>query len=163
MGQGAVMAAGCLAKAFPTRLPKPRDGHSPMHKLDSLITSHEWVHRVIRYGIATLISAAVSVGLPILLHEVLGLGPQVSVAIGFVTIFVVNFVNVKYFVFRKHDGSWRQLRRFVLATGGFRLLEYCAFSLLFSLFGLHYVLSLCVVLAASLALKFLVYQHFIFK
>lgn len=111
-----------------------------------------------RFTVSTGFSAAMSFGLPILLHEWLGVAERVAVAIGFATAYLGNIVLLRLFVFQSR-GSWRkQLARYIPANGAFRLTEYFAFLLLFERAGLDYRLAMLVVLGASACFKFFVYR-----
>lgn len=111
-----------------------------------------------RFMISTGFSAAMSFGLPILLHEWFGIAERIAVAIGFATAYAGNIVLLRLFVFRSR-GSWRkQLARYIPANGAFRLAEYVAFLLLLERAGLDYRIAMLVVLGASACFKFFVYR-----
>lgn len=114
--------------------------------------------QLVRFAISTGFSAVLSFGLPIVLHERLGVTEQVAVAIGFAVAYLGNIVLLRVFVFRSR-GSWRkQLARYVPANGAFRLAEYAVFLLLFQRAGLDYRIAVLIVLGASACLKFFVYR-----
>lgn len=103
-----------------------------------------------------------SFGLPILLHEWLGMAERIAVAIGFAAAYLGNIVLLRLFVFQSR-GSWRtQLARYVPVNGAFRLAEYFAFLLLFERAGLDYRIAMLVVLGASACFKFFVYRWIFF-
>lgn len=111
-----------------------------------------------RFMVSTGFSAALSFGLPIILHEWFGIAERVAVAIGFAVAYAGNILLLRLFVFRSR-GSWRQqLARYIPANGAFRLAEYAAFLLLFERAGLDYRLAMLIVLGASACLKFFVYR-----
>lgn len=111
-----------------------------------------------RFVVSTGFSAAMSFGLPILLHEWLGVAQRIAVAIGFATAYVGNIVLLRLFVFRS-SGSWRtQLSRYVPANGLFRLAEYLVFLVLLEWAGLDYRMAMVIVLGTSACLKFFVYR-----
>ncbi len=111
-----------------------------------------------RFMVSTGFSAAMSFGLPIALHEWLGVGERIAVAIGFAAAYVGNIVLLRLFVFQSR-GSWRkQLARYIPVNGVFRLAEYFAFLLLFERAGLDYRIAMFVVLGVSAGLKFFVYR-----
>lgn len=111
-----------------------------------------------RFMVSTGFSAAMSFGMPIILHEWLGIGERIAVAIGFAAAYAGNVVLLRLFVFRSR-GSWRkQLARYIPVNGGFRLAEYLAFLLLFERAGLDYRIAMLVVLGVSASLKFFVYR-----
>lgn len=111
-----------------------------------------------RFMVSTGFSAAMSFGLPIILHERVGVAERFAVAIGFAAAYVGNIVLLRLFVFRSR-GSWRkQLSRYIPANGAFRLAEYAAFLLLFERADLDYRIAMLVVLGTSACFKFFVYR-----
>lgn len=111
-----------------------------------------------RFMVSTGFSAAMSFGLPIVLHEWLRIAERIAVAIGFAVAYAGNIVLLRLFVFQSR-GSWRkQLARYVPANGAFRLAEYGGFLLLFEEAGLDYRMALLAVLGVSACLKFFVYR-----
>jgi len=115
-----------------------------------------------RYGGLTVLSACVSIGLPILLHEVARLEERVAVAIALVCAFLLNFLGIRGFVFGKSGGIRGDLARFLGTSIAFRLFEYVGFLLLFGQFGLDYIVALLIPLAISFCLKFITYKLFVF-
>lgn len=114
-----------------------------------------------RYALATLISAAITLGVPVALHEMLGIDPRIAVAIALATAFAVNFVTTRRFVFKSAGNPRVELRRFTLVSAAFRLGEYGAFLLLMSV-GLVYFVAQVIVLLLSFGLKFFVYRGFVY-
>lgn len=116
----------------------------------------------IRYVIATFASIAVSLGLPMLLVEVLAVNAEIAVAVGLVCTAVLNFLTLKYYVYR-NIGAWaRQAIRFIMTSALFRVTEYLVFLLLHTFLGLNYMLALGTVLGASFLSKFFVYRVLVF-
>lgn len=114
--------------------------------------------QLVRFGISTGFSAAMSFGLPIVLHGMLGMAVEVAVAIGFATAYAINIVLLRLFVFRSR-GSWlRQLAHYIPTNGAFRVIEYLSFLGLFRLLHVDYRISIFVVLATSSSIKFFVYR-----
>jgi putative flippase GtrA len=114
--------------------------------------------QIFRFGISTGFSAALSFGLPVLLHEWFGIDEAGAVAIGFATAYAGNIWLLRNFVFRS-IGDWRsETLRFVGWNAFARLLEYGAFYLLFGALGLDYRVALLAVLSVSAVLKFFLYR-----
>ncbi len=114
--------------------------------------------QVVRFGASTGVSALLSFGLPMLLHEQFGISESSAVAIGFAVAYVLNILLLRSFVFRS-NGSWReQLPRYLLANGIFRLAEYGGFLLLFYRLQIDYRISVICVLGVSAIAKFFVYR-----
>ena len=111
-----------------------------------------------RFGVSTGFSATMSFGLPIILHEWLGVAQKPSVAIGFATAYVGNIALLRLFVFRS-TGSWLgQLARYIPVNGCFRIVEYLGFVVLLDHFGLDYRLAMLAVLGTSSLIKFFAYR-----
>lgn len=120
--------------------------------------SSRLVGQVVRFGASTGVSAVLSFGLPMLLHEQFGISESVAVAIGFAVAYVLNILLLRSFVFQS-NGAWReQLPRYLLANGIFRMTEYGAFLLLFHRLQVDYRISVICVLGISAVAKFFVYR-----
>ncbi len=117
---------------------------------------------ITRFGLMSLLSALVTLGLPILLHEAGGMDPRIAVAIAFVVVFVMNFLTTRYFVFRHSGDVWTALRKFLASSLAFRAAEYAAFLGLFAL-GLRYYLAQAIVVGIATVLKFVLYRDVVFK
>jgi putative flippase GtrA len=116
---------------------------------------------MLRFGMATAVSATITLGLPVLLVEFGGVPERRAVAIALAVAFVVNFVTTRRFVFRSEGRAGGELWRFALTSAGFRLAEYLAFLGLHSL-GMVYFLAQALVLTMSFLLKFLVLRSFVY-
>lgn len=111
-----------------------------------------------RFGILTAISATITVGLPILLHEQWAVSPPRAAAVAFALAFVVNFFSLRRLVFSSSRGAGRDLFVYAASSLFFRLAEYLAFLLLYAV-NVQYVLALVGVLAVSATAKFFWYRH----
>jgi putative flippase GtrA len=117
----------------------------------------------LRYFVMTGVSASITLGLPFLLHEVFSVRPDIAVAIGLGTAFVVNFVTGKFYVFRRQGSAKAQFGRFTLVSLLFRVCEYLLFLLLHNGFDVQYMIANIAVLLLSFCLKFFVYKIFVFN
>lgn len=115
-----------------------------------------------RFGISTAISASITLGLPVALHEGLGVRPEQAVLIAFCVALAVNFAVMRGFVFAGRSSPAGDLLRFASANVGFRAFEYVAFLLLFTAARLQYVVALVIVLVVSTVLKFCTYRLVVF-
>jgi putative flippase GtrA len=122
----------------------------------------EHVNEGLRYLVMTGISAAMSLGIPFVLHEGLAVRPDIAVAIGLGTAFLVNFTTAKLYVFKRRGFAKAQFGRFALVSTFFRLCEYIAFLVLHNLLGIQYMIANTSVLLFSFAMKFFVYKGFVF-
>ena len=116
---------------------------------------------MLRFGISTGLSASVSLGLPILLHELLHVEQKVAVAISQVTVLLMNFLTLRLFVFRAKGSVRGDMLRYFGSAAVFRGLEYLSFLALFELAGLFYLTALIITLVTSTLVKF-VWYRFIF-
>jgi putative flippase GtrA len=115
-----------------------------------------------RFLAVTVVSAGVTLGAPVLLHELVGMGEEIAVAVALFTAFCLNFFMARIYVFRSGGAVVPQLVRFAGASLAFRLAEYLAFLALHLWLDLFYVLAVAVVLVVSFVLKFLFYRVFVF-
>jgi putative flippase GtrA len=112
---------------------------------------------------STGLSVSVTVGLPILLHEVFGVVEDRAVLIAFNVALVVNFIALRHFVFSKGGSAFRDLVFYGAINVLFRVLEYAAFRLLFDDgAGVYYITAVVIVLTISSFVKFLVYRFIVF-
>ena len=116
----------------------------------------------LRYLAMTGASAIMSLGLPFVLHEGLAVRPNMAVAIGLGTAFLVNFMTAKLYVFKRRGFVGTQFGRFALVSLFFRLCEYLAFLVLHNLLGIQYMIANTSVLLVSFTMKFFVYKGFVF-
>jgi len=119
------------------------------------------VGQIFRFGISTVLSAAITVGIPALLHEGFDVEEKAAVAIGQGCALLINFMMVRIFVFRSRRPAQRDIAYYVGSNVVFRGLGYLLFLALFSLAGMFYFTALVLTLAISTLLKFLWYR-FIF-
>ena len=115
---------------------------------------HGTLGQLLRFGVSSGASAAVTLGLPVLLHEALGVEQKVAVAISQVSVLLLNFLMIRLFVFRSKAGAKRDLAYYVGSAVAFRGLEYLLFLGLFEIAGLHYFAALLLTLGTSTIVKF---------
>jgi putative flippase GtrA len=119
------------------------------------------VWEFLRYVAATGLSAAITLGIPILLHEQFGVEERLAVGIALAVAFIVNFITTRLFVFKSSGNASSELKRFVGVSVAFRLGEYALFLLLFA-FGIVYYIAQLIVLIISFVAKFLTYRGFVY-
>ena len=118
---------------------------------------------LLRFGMGGLLSSGVAISVTAALHELGFLTERVAAAAGLAAALIVNFLVLRYFVFRGTRLPFaRQLLLFLGSSGVFRGLEYLGFLLVSGVFGMHYLLALVVVLGVSFILKFAVYEGWVF-
>lgn len=121
----------------------------------------ETAGQMLRFGMATGLSASVSLGLPIFLHELLHVEQKIAVAISQTSVLLVNFLTLRMFVFRSKGTVRGDAFRYGASAVAFRGLEYVSFLLLFQQAGMFYVSALVVTLCISTIAKF-VWYRFVF-
>jgi putative flippase GtrA len=126
------------------------------HSLGTVVASlhRETVRQMFRFALSTVASASATLGLPVVLHELAGVEPQVAVAISQCSVLVLNFVMIRGFVFRSRRTRSRDLLYYGASAAVFRGLEYLLFLLLFEAARMYYVAALVCTLGASTILKF---------
>lgn len=120
-------------------------------------------YQALRYLFASGLSACVTLGLPVLLHEVAGFVEAAAVGISLMAAFILNFFTTKHFVFNSKGNRYKEAALYGASSLFFRGAEYIAFLLLFNLLHLHYMVALVMVLVTSAAFKFLAYKFVVFK
>jgi len=97
------------------------------------------------------------------LHELAGVSPDVSFAVGLATVFVLNFAVMRWWVFPGSGLSMaRQLAGFALMSAGFRGSEFLVFLLLRHVGGAYYLIAAGGALALSMIVKYFVYGSWLF-
>lgn len=112
------------------------------------------VPQLLRFAVSTGLSASVTIGLPVLLHEFAGIRPSVAVAISQCSVLLLNFVMIRTFVFRSTRSHQVDFLYYAGSAAAFRGLEYVLFLLLYQFAGLFYVSALLCTLAVSTVAKF---------
>jgi putative flippase GtrA len=116
----------------------------------------------IRYVLASLLSAGITLGVPVVMVELGGFDPSLAAATALLLAFVVNFLMLKFYVYR-NDGRWQaQAVRYLLVAALFRLGEFGVFLAMHRLLGLFYVVALVVTLGLSFIAKFFAYYYLVF-
>lgn len=118
----------------------------------------------VRFCLVTVLSLVVSFGLTITLHEAFAVAAEIAYALALVTVFVMNFLFMRYYIFRAQQGCIvRQFSLMILASLGFRSAEYGGFLLLHTWAGLHYVAVMFAVQFISFVAKYFFYGGAVFR
>jgi putative flippase GtrA len=116
----------------------------------------------IRYVLAALLGVGIMLGVPVVMVELGGSDPSHAAAAALLAALVVNFLVLKFYVYR-NDGRWQaQAVRYLLVAALFRLGEFCVFLALHHLLGWFYVVALVVTLGVSFIAKFFAYYYLVF-
>lgn len=125
------------------------------------LSSHK--EKIVRFFVATILSASISIGFAYFLKEEIGTPAEVAVAISLFTAFVFNFFTMRYFVFKSKSAAMKQLVHFGVSSGVFRLAEYIFFYIIYDVIGWHYLICLIISLGTSFVIKYLYHAHITFK
>ena len=116
----------------------------------------------LRFGMTSIFSAGLSLGLPAVFHEVLRLDEELAVGGALAICFFVNYFVARFFVFRSEASVLRTFLRFASVSVVLRVFEYLAFLVLFRVTETHYLVVHAAVLVVSLIIKFFAHRHFTF-
>jgi putative flippase GtrA len=131
-----------------------------------------WAHRLTRagrrlarYSAAAGLSFGLTLGLTYVLVQQAGLRPPPAYAITLLTVFTVNFLIMRYWVYRDVTDKSRITRQLTLcAIVSFtsRLLEWCLFTGLVEGLAVPYLVAVVIVQVTLFAVKFGVYDRWVF-
>lgn len=117
----------------------------------------------LRFLLLSVTSFTLNLGITAGLHEGLGVSPEVSFAVALLTVFIVNFSAMRWWVFPGSGRSaTRQLALFVLTSLVSRSIEYAAFLLLLHIAGVFYLAAAALTLVVSMVVKYFVYGSWLF-
>ena len=113
---------------------------------------------------ASGVAFGANLGLTAFFHEIAGLRPEIAFALTLVLVLVLNFAQMRWFVWGDTDQPIaRQFLLFASSSLGFRGLEYLAFLLLNSVLGVQYLIAVTGVLVVSFLSKFIYYRRLVFR
>ncbi|MBB6430980.1 GtrA family protein [Algisphaera agarilytica] len=120
--------------------------------------------KLFRYLVNTGLSFVVNLGLTALLHEAFGVREATSYAVALVTVFVMNFLLFRYYVFDgRTDQPGKQLATFAGTSVVFRVSEWFVFRLLHEKLGVYYLLAIILVQGTTFVIKYFVYGGWLFN
>ena len=119
----------------------------------------------VRFSAVTGLSLALNFGTTIVLHEGFGLAEELAYALALLTVFAVNFVLLRTWIFAgsARAGASRQFAWYALSAAGFRGAEYLGFLVLHTGLGVHYLLAMALVQTTAFFGKFLHYGRVVFR
>lgn len=135
----------------------------PIQNLLNKANDTELAGQAVRYLVATVISAILSLSFPIIFHEFMGIIEEQSVALSLCIVFIINFFVIRHYVFRSETPIFPELFKFFTTSIGFRIAEYLLFLYAFKIIGLNYILALIITLTISFSVKFVVQRSFVFN
>lgn len=122
------------------------------------------VHSLFRFVAATLISLAVSFGVTIALHELLGASEELAYAAALFLVYLLNFAFLRWWIYGLRLGPIVPQFLFYSASAvGFRAAEYGVFLVLHTWLGMQYLLAMALVQGASFLTKFFYYGSVVFR
>lgn len=117
----------------------------------------------VRYLIITGLSFVTNLGMTLVLTEVLGLHEEISFAIALATVFIMNFLFMRYYIYASREGSARrQFIMYTLSAVGFRGLEFISFLVIHTLLNVQYAIALTFILVSSSIVKFFYFKLVVF-
>jgi putative flippase GtrA len=117
----------------------------------------------LRFVLLGAISFTTNLCLTAGLHELAGVSPDVSFAVGLATVFVLNFAVMRWWVFPGSNLSMaRQLAGFAMTSAAFRSSEFLVFLLLRHVGGTYYLYAAGGTLCFSMVVKYFVYGSWLF-
>ncbi|MEM6855611.1 MAG: GtrA family protein [Planctomycetota bacterium] len=120
--------------------------------------------KLFRYLVNTGLSFVVNLGLTALLHEAFGVREATAYAVALVTVFVMNFLLFRYYVFDgRTEQPGQQLATFAGTSVAFRVSEWFVFRLLHEKLGVYYLLAIILVQGTTFVIKYFVYGGWLFK
>lgn len=118
----------------------------------------------IRYVLLVGLSAAGYFGITALLHEVFDVRVEIAFAVALCTVFVTNFLGMRYFVYAgRHGRIGGQFVAFLFTSLGFRGSEYACFFVLHRLLATHYLVAIALTTGTFFVVKFFFYRYFVFR
>lgn len=119
--------------------------------------------KLLRFGSGAVVSLSSTLAITYVATEWIMLSEKISFAVALICVFFINFLYLRHFVFASALPWRRQMRDFFVASIGFRLAEYVAYLLLLDVLGIHYLLTVVVVLSISFVVKFIVFDRRVFN
>ena len=117
----------------------------------------------VRFVVLSGVSFGLNFGLTVGLAQIAGLPPPTAFAIALGTVFVVNFLLMRFYVYRASAASlWGQLVRYVPSAFLFRFAEQRVFAWVHAQDWLPYQLAVIGVLGASTVVKFFYWGAVVF-
>ena len=115
--------------------------------------------RSFRWGVNTVASFVVNLGLTVVLHEVFGVRNTIAYAVALTTVFFMNFAFFRYYVFVQDDprSLGALFATYTASAIGFRLVEYASFVLFHTVAGVQYVVAIVLVQGTSFVAKYFYY------
>jgi putative flippase GtrA len=118
----------------------------------------------VRYLVFSGISFCLNVGITATLREAFGVSPEIAFAVALVTVFVINFIGLRWWVFAGTERALaKQFAAFVLSSLCFRGLEYCAYLVLLRAFDVPYLIAVVATIGVSFVVKYVVYGSWLFS
>ncbi|QTD55877.1 GtrA family protein [Parasphingorhabdus cellanae] len=126
--------------------------------LNRLADKRTW-RQIQKFVIVSATSATITLGIPIFLHEILGVQEKIAVLVAFVVAYLINFLSLRRLVFDSAASVRDDFVKFALSSLAFRTSEYVLFLVLHEFFGISYILALLAILTTATILKFFWYRR----
>ncbi|MFQ5760664.1 MAG: GtrA family protein [Acidiferrobacterales bacterium] len=116
-----------------------------------------------RYVVLGVLSFVLALSLNSVLHEIYYLDERISTAGAIFVVFIFNYFMARKFVFSSDRGWMPQLVKFAMVSGGMRLSEFVLFFILFSIIGIHYLISYAISICIVFIVKYFAYKKIVFN
>ena len=164
MNPSASPAHGSNTPAKPDGSTEPASDPSPNAAEATQAPDTPRYRKLFRYLVNTGLSFVVNLGLTALLHEAFGVREATAYGVALVTVFVMNFLLFRYYVFDgRTDQPGKQLATFAGTSVAFRVSEWFVFRLLHEKLGVYYLLAIILVQGTTFVIKYFVYGGWLFK
>ena len=117
-----------------------------------------FLKQLFKFLMTSALSAILTLGMPIFLHEIAAVAENRAVLIAFVVAYFFNFFVLKYIVFEGKGKARYDLFKYLAANLAFRAAEYFTYIYLNSVLDYNYVICLLIVLIAFTIIKFFSYR-----
>ena len=123
------------------------------------IVDRPLLRQAVKFAKTTVVSASLTLGLPVLLVEAFNLQQNTAVLVGFVCAYFFNMIVLRYYVFGSRNSWLRDFLKYAVANGIMRMLEFGSFVLLAGKLSIHYVAAILIVLCVGTVTKFFIYRE----
>ena len=119
--------------------------------------------KIIKYGITGVLGTLTHVAVMVLFVELVGLGPVLSSALGFVFVLIMSYYLNKYWTFRSQSRGYEEFGRYLMVSFTGLLLNTSIMFITVEFFAWHYVLGQFAVVAVVPASNFLLNNYWTFS
>lgn len=116
-----------------------------------------------QFGLWGVGSFLFNLGFTYLLHEQIGFSEEVAFAVSLAVVLTINFLGCRYVIFDSKGAIQQEFAHFFGASLAFRAGDYALFLMVHTVFGVHYLIAITVILGATTVVKFAYYRLLVFR